>query len=174
MAQNCDLISWRHHISHLLQTFGGQTSRYGFEILHADYSYVGSYTYNTFFENFKNCRLCSNFSKKKVVFENLGVKIKNENPRKPYCREFNLLRFEAFCLRFTSVFIDLRSIWLTTIFDSKSHDMTSLKRHFLKKSNRILRFFRQRVKLMSDKILKVWCRCLTSFSSYREYSRGGR
>ena len=32
-------ILWRHHISHLLQSFGGQSLRYEFEIWHANYSY---------------------------------------------------------------------------------------------------------------------------------------
>ena len=53
--------------------------------------------------------------------------------------------------------------------------MTSLKRHFLKNfPTKFDKIFRHRVKLMSDQVLKVWWRHLTQFSSYREYSRGGR
>ena len=44
---------------------------------------------------------------------------------------------------------------------------------FSKKKSNLIWFFRQCVKLMYNKILKVWCRHLTWFSSYREYSRGG-
>ena len=53
--------------------------------------------------------------------------------------------------------------------------MTSLKRDFLKNfPTKFNKIFRQCVKLMSDKVLKVWWRNLTYFLSYREYSRGGQ
>ena len=52
--------------------------------------------------------------------------------------------------------------------------MTSLKRHFLKNlPTKFDKIFKKGVKLMSDKVLKVWWRYLTYFLSYREYSRGG-
>ena len=51
--------------------------------------------------------------------------------------------------------------------------MTSLKRHFLKKfPSEFGKIFRQGVKMMSDKVLKVLWRYLAYFSRYGEYSRG--
>ena len=77
-------------------------------------------------------------------------------------------------LRSASVCIDLRSI-MTTIFGSKSHDMTSLKRHFLQNvPAEFYKIFRHGVKLMSDKVLKVKWRYLAYLSSNSEYSRGGQ
>ena len=53
--------------------------------------------------------------------------------------------------------------------------MTSLKRHFLKNvPTKFNKIFRQGVKLMSDKVLKVCWRYLTYFLRYCEYSRGGQ
>ena len=43
-------------ISHLLQSFGGQTLRYEFEIWNAYYSHAGP-IHIRFFENFVNCGL---------------------------------------------------------------------------------------------------------------------
>ena len=54
MAQKYDLFLLRHHISHLLQSFGGQKLRYEFEIWHANYSHVCPIDIIRFFENFEN------------------------------------------------------------------------------------------------------------------------
>ena len=132
MTQKCYLFLWRHHISHLFQSFGGQKLRYEFAIWHANYSV--SYTYNSFLKNLKILDFRALFPEK-LVFFILGVNFFFfENPRYPSCRKFNFLCFDIFCLRFAS------SIHWSTIhiaddhFSSKSHAMTSLKRHFLKKN----------------------------------------
>ena len=59
-------------------------------------------------------------------------------------------------------------------FDPKSWNITSLKRHFLKKiSTDFSETLLEDVKLMLDKVLKVLRRYLMSFLSYRE-NTGGR
>ena len=53
--------------------------------------------------------------------------------------------------------------------------MTSLKRHFLEFFlAEFDKIFGQGVKLMSNKVLKVWRRHLLNLSSYSEYSRVGQ
>ena len=52
--------------------------------------------------------------------------------------------------------------------------MTSLKRHFLKRfSFNLHKIFRDDVKLLSHKVLKVSCRYLELCRSYGEYPGGG-
>ena len=55
-----------------------------------------------------------------------------ENPRYPFCRACNLTSFGVCCLHFTLKAYILEAFECWPIFDPKSRDMTSLKRHFLK------------------------------------------
>ena len=71
MAQKCDLFLWRHHISHLLQSFGGQKLRYEFEIWHANYSHVCPIRIIRFFEYLENFGFYSIFPRK-TCFWNFG------------------------------------------------------------------------------------------------------
>ena len=74
MAEKCDLFLWRHHILHLLQSFGGKKLIYEFEVLHANNSHVCP-IYNTVFWKFWNFWILEHFYQKNCFFLILGVKI---------------------------------------------------------------------------------------------------
>ena len=95
--------------------------------------------------------------------------------RLPFCRAFDLASSSVFCLRFASKLYILEAIECWPFFDPKSRDMTSLKRHFLKK---ILTDFPEILceytKLMLNKLPQVSRRYLPSFLKLlRKLARGG-
>ena len=97
-----------------------------------------------------------------------------KNPRSPDCSTLNSTSFGVYGLSFTSKVYILEACKHLPLFDPKSRNMTSLKRHFLKNfSTDFSEILLEDVKLMLDKVLKVSCRYLMSFLSYRENTGGG-
>ena len=172
MAQKCHLIWWHHCFSHLLQPFVGQKLIYGFEIWHADYSYVDPIHTIRFFWKFW---ILEQFSlKKSCSLTFWGSKSKKLKIQDSHIVENSISFVDTFCLRSATV-LNTYSL----ICDRYSWPFLTRNRitwrHFLKKNpTEFDKILRQGVKLMSDKVLKVWCRYLTWLSSYREYSRGGQ
>ena len=86
MAQKCDLFSWRHHISHLLQSFGGQKLRYEFEIWHANYSNVCPIHIIRFLKILKILDFRALFPKKLIFWNFVG-----QNPKILKIRDSHLV-----------------------------------------------------------------------------------
>ena len=78
-------------------------------------------------------------------------------------------------ISFNLTFFVCNLVLCCAIYDgSNFRPFTSLKRHFLKSfSFDLHKIFREGVKLLSHKVLKLSCRYLDSFRSYGEYP-GGR
>ena len=153
MAKKCDYILWRHHISHLLQSFGGQKLRYEFEIWHANYSYVGPIHIIRFLKVLKILDFRALFPEKVVFWHFWG-----QNPKCLTIRDSHLVENSisfvyyllfAICFRIHWSAIDIADdhFWLKITW----HDVTetSFSQNI---SNRIWQKFQKGVKLMSDKV----------------------
>ena len=87
-----------------------------------------------------------------------------ENPRQPFCRTYNLTSFGACWLRFTLKSYILEAFECWPIFDPKSRDLTSLKRHFLTNlSTDFAELLFEYAKLMLNKVPYVSRRYLPRF-----------
>ena len=96
-----------------------------------------------------------------------------KNLRQPDCSAHNFTSFGAYGLYFASNVHTLEACKHLPLFDPKSRNMTSLKRHFLKKfSTYFSEILSEDVKLMLDKVLNVSHRYLWWFLSYRENTGG--
>ena len=90
------------------------------------------------------------------------------------CSALNFTSFGVYGLCFTSKVHILEAYKYLPLFDPKSRNMTSLKRHFLKNfSTDLSEILMVDTKLMLEKVLKVSCRHLLPFLSYRENPAGG-
>ena len=165
---------WRHQISRLLQSFGGQTLRRIWNLA------CKLLTYSSYIYLYGFLKIWKILNFRALFPEKLVFLIWGQNPKIWKIRDSHLVD-KSISLFWHLLFAIFFSIHWSAIdiaddhFCSKSHDMTSLKRHFLKKNlTEFDKIFRQGVKLMSDKVLEVLWRYLTYLSSYSKYSRGGR
>ena len=91
-----------------------------------------------------------------------------------HCSALNFTSFGVYGLCFASNVHILEACKHLPLFDQKSRNMTSLKRHFLKTFlTDFSGILSEGVKLMPEKVLKVSRRYLLWFLSYRENTGGG-
>ena len=105
----------------------------------------------------------------------MGVKIKNMKILIwPFCRTFDFTPFSVFFLLRLTAKLNILAAFKILLFFPKWRNMTSRKRHFLKKkSTDFSEILVTGVKLMLEKVLKVSRRYLPLFLSYRENPAGG-
>ena len=160
----CDLVLWRHHISHLLQSFGGQKLRYEFEIWYANYSHVYPIHIIRFFLKILEILDFRAVFPEKLVFWNFG----GQNPKILKIRDSHLVENSIYFV-LTPFVCDL--LQHTLIYDRYSgRPFLAQNRMTWRHYNVIFsKIFQPNLTKFSDKVsnwcsnkvLKVWWRYLT-------------